>query len=160
MKKLQQSHFYNLTTGPDAAGRPVRYYELECRCGRKITQHAGSFTDEKLRKLFMRAGWDVGKTQAQHRCPDCQHRRSNVVPMLAQLPEQPQVNRLEAAWLAASEAERADFMQKIFGQVWDASPVVQADSTEAAPAEPAAEPEPAADDAPADWWTDLQDKSA
>jgi hypothetical protein len=71
MQKNPTSAWYELTSEPGPDGRVTRYYKLTCACGQYIKHRAGDFSDEMLRKIFIKKKWDVGKRPNQHRCPIC-----------------------------------------------------------------------------------------
>lgn len=158
MKKNRRTWF-TITAAPDAAGgRHVRYYSVECRCGRRASHQASDLKDDGLRRYFTRLGWTIGKTPTQHHCPGCLHDKPVPRPAAPPAPAPsvivtpPPTLSLEAAWEAASDEQRADFMLKHFGL----DP-----AAEVAPAPP--EPIPAEsvdDEEPADWWQRLQQERA
>lgn len=160
MKKGDKHQWFTMTAGPNQAGRATRYYMVECRCGVTASHHAGSFTDDKLRKIFMRQGWEIGKNKTSHLCPECKHKRKvEVEPAPPPAEPMPQLSRLELAWKAASDEERAAFMVRVFGysrpQAPPAEVEVNGSEVLTLPVVEVAEPVDEGD-APADWWTDLQ----
>lgn len=163
MRKYDDSkYWYAITTAPDAGGRQMRYYAISCsRCGRQASCHAASLADDKLRKIFIRDGWDLGKSQKHHRCPECKYKPRTRVETIAEPPPAPKLSPLEAAWQAASKAERDAFLltrclmeerelnANVLGAVLE--DLFQPEPTTV---EPAPEPEP--EEAPADWWAEMQ----
>lgn len=113
MKRWRNEDFwFELTTGPDPTnGRPVRYHIIRCACGQESSRHAHGMSVEKLRKYFVRRGWQIGKTSNAHRCPDCQQQQKP-----EQKPATPMVfvsNEIYHHWSEADRAERLIFLRLV-----------------------------------------------
>ena len=121
-----RKRWFSLSSGPDPAGKMVRYYGIVCReCNREIKHRAGDLTDESVRKVFTRQRWTVGKTQRQHLCPGCAGTaRPEPQPQQPPPPKPAQkkpsnFSVLEAAWQACSRNEQVAFIAgKLDDQMW------------------------------------------
>jgi hypothetical protein len=169
-----KKHWYELASRWDGT-RAARVYAIHCRCGAETTYHATALTDEALRKLFVRRGWEVGKRVNAHRCPACQERKPAVAePAALPMPAAPQpmpvrpspppilIATLDAAWEASTEAQRREFFERM-ALVYGKPPAAAAAEPEPEPVavepEPEPEPEEHDDTAAADWWLELENKN-
>jgi hypothetical protein len=184
------AYWYLLTAAPDQGGKVTRFYVVECRkCGDRKSHHATSVSDPQLRKIFMRGGWEIGKFRNGHLCPKCQikvrpapapvpPRFAPVMNWQAAPPPAPVVTpSLADAWQAAGDDERRKFLERFSQSIIAAAAtlrpktlptkpelvvVVPRPETPPAPAPepPPPEPELVDDDAPADWWIELEKRTA
>jgi len=171
MSSKAHHHWYEMTQGPDhgVVGRVTRYYVVNCRCGVSSSHQAVSVSDEKLRKMFIRKGWDIGRTPTAHMCPGCKNKKHNRPKPFMTPPQQPAVTSpspplptmtLYAAWQAASQEERKEFI-RVLGAAYETVVEINGHTPDDVGHAVQFEPEPEPDDGPdepADWWQELQRK--
>lgn len=149
-------------------GQRGRCYTVQChRCPQKVSYHATGMSNEALRKIFIRAKWEIGKTRHQHLCPDCAMRENKPAPPAAVVsPPAPApapaaavpvtAAMLKALWDMAEIAERIEFWTML--NDLDPPPIarsvqlIEPDTVAAADAD-ARSDQP--DTTGADWWEDL-----
>jgi hypothetical protein len=124
-KYSEDAFFFEITSGPRTSdGQHIRYYLIRCcRCDRTASYHASGISNERMKKLFGRQGWYVGKSRNLHICPECQRKREHHIAehgdesILLQAetpPKQPNPPSvaLETAWKATDYLKRAEFCER------------------------------------------------
>jgi len=117
-----ERHWYRLTHERSVVGhKGGRLYAIDCKkCKRTETLHAHNQSDEAMRKRVLRLGWQLGRFNHQHLCPECSRPQAPPAPAAepASPPTRERTPFLQEAWLGSSLTEQIAFSQWLKAQLW------------------------------------------